>query len=269
MQSQQRPLSLSGAPDGPLVRGSGEAQYDRPAVALLHGFTSGPLSLAEWATALAAAGADVEVPLLPGHGTRWHDLETVTAADWRSAVRETVDGLLASHQQVFVAGLSMGGALALDAAAHRRVAGVVLVNPALRFASPVAPLAWLLKHAVRSVAPIANDIVRPGGDEMAYPRTSVAGVQQVGTVQSAARAGLARIDAPVLAFHSTTDHVVPRSSMASLGRGLRPGLLSVRPLYNSYHVATLDWDAELIHRESVRFMAETTETADAEDSSHV
>ncbi|MGO1885485.1 MAG: alpha/beta hydrolase [Citricoccus sp.] len=250
MDPQQSPQFLSGAPDGTLARGRG-----RTGVALFHGFTSGPVSVTPWARALAAAGADVEVPLLPGHGTRWEDLEEVTATQWRDAARRTVDSLLATHDHVFVAGLSMGGALALDAAAHRRVAGVVVVNPALRFGSPLAPLAGWLKYAVRTVEPIANDTVIPDADEHAYPRTPLAGVQQVGRLQSTVRRELAGITAPVLAFRSTTDHVVPPSSITSLTRGLAPDLLSVRPLENSYHVATLDRDAPVIHAESVEFLS--------------
>ena len=96
---------------------------------------------------------------------------------------------------------------------------------------------------------------RPGVDEQAYPRTPVAAVQQVGALQAAVRAGLPRITAPVLAFRSTTDHVVPHSSMTALRRGLAPGLLTVRPLHNSFHVATLDWDAGVLEDESVRFIA--------------
>jgi carboxylesterase len=252
MNAHQRALSLHGADDGPLAVAGGSGSTG---VVLFHGFTSGPVSVTGWAHALATAGAHVEVPLLPGHGTRWQDLLDVTADEWRATARDTVDHLFAAHDRVVVAGLSMGGALALDAAAHRPVSGVVVVNPALRFASPAAPLARLLKYAVRSVAPIANDAARPGVDEQAYLRTPVAAVQQVGTLQAAARAGLPRITAPVLAFRSSTDRVVPASSMTALGRGLAPGLLSVRPLYNSFHVATLDWDADIIEEESVRFIA--------------
>lgn len=252
MNAHQRALSLHGAHDGPLAAAAGSGSTG---VALFHGFTSGPVSVTGWARALDAAGAHVEVPLLPGHGTRWQDLEDVTADDWRATARDTVDRLLAAHDRVVVAGLSMGGTLALDAAAHRPVSGAVIVNPALRFASPAAPLAGLLKYVVRSVAPIANDAVRPGVDEQAYPRTPVAAVHHVGALQSAVRAALPRITSPVFAFISSTDHVVPRSSLDVLGRRLVPGLLTVRPLYNSRHVATLDWDAEVIEEESVRFIA--------------
>ena len=253
MPVSQQTLSFPGAPIE--RRGQAGMPLASAAVALFHGFTSGPHSVAPWAPALAEAGARVEVPLLPGHGTRWEDLESVQAEELRATARDTVDTLLNQHPDVAVAGLSMGGALALDAAAHRPVIATVVVNPALRFASPLAPLAPALKHLVRSVAPIADDLVRPGVSEHAYPRTPVAAVAQLGRIQAAARRGLPRIDSPVLAFASRTDHVVPARSITALGQGLSPGLLTVRPLYNSFHVATLDWDAPLIHEESVRFIA--------------
>ena len=51
-------------------------------VLLVHGFTGSPASMKPWAQALADEGYAVEVPLLPGHGTRWQDLNKVTWADW-------------------------------------------------------------------------------------------------------------------------------------------------------------------------------------------
>ena len=63
-------------------------------VLLLHGFTGSPASLRPWANHLAGHGYAVEVPLLPGHGTRWQDCNLVTEEDrdavargWRLAGR--------------------------------------------------------------------------------------------------------------------------------------------------------------------------------------
>ena len=52
------PLSADGGPVGALV---------------LHGFTGQPCSVKPWGQHLADAGLAVEVPRLPGHGTRWQD----------------------------------------------------------------------------------------------------------------------------------------------------------------------------------------------------
>lgn len=223
---------------------------DDVAVVLLHGFTSGPASVRAWAEGLAAAGAHVRVPLLPGHGTHWRDLAATRADEIRAAVRAELDDALARHRRVVVGGLSMGGALALDAAAHRPVAAVLVVNPALRFGRPAALAAPVLRHAVPSVAAIAGDIADPDAREVAYDRTPVAGVAELGRIQRAARRGLGRITAPVTVFRSAVDAVVPASSHRTLLRGLRAAPVHVVPLPRSRHVATLDHDLPLIVDES-------------------
>ena len=54
--------------------------------------------------------------------TRW--------SDWASAAEAAYDDLAARCEQVFVAGLSMGGSLAIWLAqAHPDIAGLVVVNP--------------------------------------------------------------------------------------------------------------------------------------------
>lgn len=227
-----------------LAPGSG-AGADR-CVVVLHGFTSGPDSVRAWAEGIAAGGSHVSVPLLPGHGTRWQDLAATGADEIRGAVREAVDRELSRHRHVVVAGISMGGALALDAAAHRPVSAAIVVNPALRFASPLAPLAPALAPFVPSVAPIANDIADPDARELAYPRTPVAGVAAIGRIQRAARRALPRITAPVTVFRSARDAVVPAASHRTLLRGLRRAPVDVVPLPRSRHVATLDYDLPLL-----------------------
>jgi carboxylesterase len=150
----------------------------------------------------------------------------------------------------------MGGTLALRLAAVRGVAGAVVANPALTFADPVARFAGLL-HRVRPTVPaIANDIALPGQDEGAYALTPVAGVHQLGLLMKETRALLPRIDAPVLAYRSAADHVVPDSSIAALRAGLARGgaPLQVSPLPNSYHVATLDHDAGTLFSGTIDFI---------------
>ncbi|MDY6055580.1 alpha/beta hydrolase [Micrococcus sp.] len=225
------------------------------AVLMLHGFTSGPACVRPWAEGLAAGGLRVHAPLLPGHGTRWQDLAATSAHTLRAAVRDELDALLADHEHVVVAGLSMGGALALDAAAHRPVRAVLVVNPALRFGHLLAPAAPLLKHVVASVSSIAGDVAAPGVREAAYERTPVAGVAELGRIQRATRRGLGRITAPVTVFRSAQDAVVPQASHRCLLRGLDSAPVRVVPLPRSRHVATLDYDLPRIVAESLDAVA--------------
>ena len=51
-------------------------------VLLSHGFTGSPASMKPWGQYLADRGYTVRVPRLPGHGTRWQDLNAVGWDDW-------------------------------------------------------------------------------------------------------------------------------------------------------------------------------------------
>ena len=151
----------------------------RTGVLISHGFTGSPWAVREWAASLADAGFAVRAPLLPGHGTSWQELARIHWRDWHAALDAAYLDLAGDCEQVIVAGLSMGGALALRIAATRPVAGAVVVNPGLIIDDRRAPLAGILKFVVKSTPAIANDILKEGIDEGAYPRTPVAAAYEL------------------------------------------------------------------------------------------
>ena len=77
-----------------VARGQFVAGTSGVGVLLIHGFTSNPACLGDWGKTLQDAGHTVSMPLLPGHGTRWQDLESVTVDDWCQAVENAYDCLL-------------------------------------------------------------------------------------------------------------------------------------------------------------------------------
>ncbi len=224
---------------------------------LIHGFTGSPFSLKPWAAELAAAGYRVSLPRLPGHGTSWQELNQIHWSDWYHCVRRDFEALRTQCDHVFIGGLSMGGSLALRLAADhpQDVAGLVLVNPAVVSADPLFGLAGLLKSVVRSVAGISSDIAKPGVSEHGYDRTPVAAVQTMGDLWRGVIADLPRVEAPLLLFRSLTDHVVPARSSGLILHRVSSRTKVERVLPNSYHVATLDWDADLVFAESRDFVA--------------
>ena len=226
----------------------------RTGVVVSHGFTGSPHGVRDWAQSLAAAGFAVRMPLLPGHGTSWQELARTRWQDWHTALDGAYAELAAECDYVFVAGLSMGGALALRIAATRPVAGVVVVNPGLVIDDPRAPLAGVLKFVLKSTPAIANDILKAGMDEGAYPRTPVAAAHELNKMFKDTVRLLPRITAPVRVYRSAVDHVVSETSMAALRRGLVHAPLEVIRLQNSYHVATMDNDAPEIFRGTAEFI---------------
>jgi carboxylesterase len=245
---------MTGLPDHTPFSSPVTGDGARIGVVLSHGFTGSPHGLRAWAQSLADAGFAVRMPLLPGHGTSWQDLARTRWSQWHGALDDAYLDLDSRCDHVFVAGLSMGGALALRIAATRPVAGVIVVNPGLVIDDPRAPLAGILKLVLKSTPAIANDILKPGMDEGAYPRTPVAAAHELNKMFKDTIRLLPRITAPVRVFRSTVDHVVSDTSVAALRRGLTNAPMTLTTLENSYHVATLDNDADEIFRESADFI---------------
>lgn len=232
----------------------GHGPNARVGIAICHGFTGSPLSILPWAEFLAGRGFAVSVPLLPGHGTRWQDLARTGWRDWHSTFEKAYLDLAANTDDCYVAGLSMGGAVALLTAARHNVSGVAVVNPGLSFYDRRVRVIGLLKYFQRTTLPIEeeNPTSTPTEDGD-YSVTPLAAVHQLKRLFAAAVRGLPRVTAPVLVFKSRNDIVVPPTSLAMIRKRLGSAALDVVALENSGHVATLDVDAAEIFEASARF----------------
>jgi carboxylesterase len=153
-------------------------------------------------------------------------------------------------------GLSMGGCLALRLAELRgeAVRGLVLVNPSITADTKLFMLAPVLKLLVPSLKGIASDISKPGVTETGYDRVPVKAAATLPRLWRITQQHLTELTQPILVFRSATDHVVGPASMKLLQNAVPGGQLEVRELANSYHVATLDNDAEAIFAGSLEFV---------------
>lgn len=228
---------------------------DSRGVLLCHGFTGTPQSLRPWANHLARAGLSVELPLLPGHGTTWRDMAKTSPDDWYAELERALNELSSRCDEVSIMGLSLGGCLALRLAQrHPEVRALVLVNPSLQVDNKLLYIAPALRAVVPSVPGIVNDIKKPGMQEIGYARTPVRAAAHLPRLYAETCRNLAAINQPVLVFHSTEDHVVGPRSLEVLRNGIRAELLTVRECEDSFHVATLDNDADMIFRSSLEFV---------------
>jgi carboxylesterase len=235
------PFSASGGASGVLV---------------LHGFTGNPQSMRPLAEALAAVGYAVELPLLPGHGTAIEDMVPTRWVDWSAAAEAAYGALAASCEKVAVVALSMGGTLAgWLAERHPEIAGLALVNP---FIDPPAEsfrdmLRGMLESGVTVAPGVGSDIAKDGAQELAYPGSPIEAVLSLFEGIDEVAAGLEHIACPVLLLSSREDHVVPSSSGDVLVAGVAGPIERVW-LEKSYHVATLDYDADEITTRVLAFI---------------
>lgn len=235
------PYSAGGGPLGVLV---------------LHGFTGNPASLRSLAEALARAGFSVELPRLPGHGTTVEDLMTTGWADWSDAALSAYDGLAGRCEHVAIVGLSMGGGLEAFVAEQRpEVAGCVFINP---FVKPPEPLLidglnQMLEAGIDSFESIGSDINKEGAVEASYGATPLACAKSLFEGIAQVYADLAKITAPSLVLQSREDHVVTKDNGDDLV-AMVSGPIERIWLEDSYHVATMDNDQELVETATISFV---------------
>ncbi|MCF8528098.1 MAG: alpha/beta fold hydrolase [Candidatus Nanopelagicales bacterium] len=229
-------------------------------VLVLHGFTGSPKSVTPWGRALAEQGWAVSVPLLPGHGTRWQDMNQTTWQDWYHEAERALRDLRSTCDTVFVMGLSMGGSLALKLAEEHGddIRGLALVNPAVHTERPDRFLLPILHHIIGGFPGISNDIAKPGQDEGAYDRIPLKAAHSLSQMWRDVKADLPRISTPLLLFRSAEDHVVEPSNAAWILDHVSSDDVAEVVLPDSYHVATLDYDAEIIVRDSIDFVRRLT-----------
>lgn len=226
------------------------------AVLLVHGFTGSPHSLLGAAKYFEAHGFDVALPRLPGHGTTLGDLLEKTFDDWYATVAEVACSIRSKCSTVDLFGLSMGGAMALklcqDVSGLRRV---VLVNPLIEppAASFIKLLESILGAGFETAPGISSDIAKPGIQELGYSETPIRAALSLFRALPDIQDRLGDVENEILLYSSRRDHVVPRSSGDLLASSLTSAKLERVWLERSYHVATLDYDAELINQMSLEF----------------
>lgn len=243
--------------DSPIMEGAEPFSADggRDGVLVLHGFTGNPQSMRPLAQAFAAAGFTVELPLLPGHGTKVEDMLGTGWEDWSAAAEAAYAELTSRCDRVLVAGLSMGGALTCWLASrHPEIVAIVLVNPVVEpVADSFIEVVEGIKATGATVMPgIGSDIAKPGSVEYAYKDTPLDPALSMFAAVADLSTRLSEIRCPVLLFSSPQDHVVPPSNGDFLVEHVA-GPVERVTCERSYHVATLDYDAEEIETRSVEF----------------
>jgi carboxylesterase len=236
------------------IRGNGPE--GKIGILLVHGFTGSPASMRSWGEFFGARGYTVRVPRLPGHGTEWTDLNNVTWTEWPAKAAEELVELHKTCDKVFIFGLSMGGGTSLHLAAHHgdMISGIVLVNPMIHIPGIAIKFAPLMSKFRSGLPSVGNDIKRPGVTEWAYEVLPTKGVVQLARLLKSSRSTLPLIKAPLLLFHSAEDHVLPVSNTEIIMNEIGSSQKQRVELLNSYHVATIDYDADFIFENSLLFV---------------
>jgi len=193
----------------------------------LHGLTASPFEVLWLGEYLAERGMMVCGPRLAGHGVDPALMHRVRWQDWYLTALDGYHLLRRYCDQVFVAGLSMGGLTALYLASQEAVAGVIAMAPAYRINGKNLWRAHLLRYTPITVGKSAQEADplhqyvlqqqaarhQPQTGRVSYYEFAPTGVSELIRYQKAADDVIANITAPVLLMFADRDDTVPLSTL--------------------------------------------------------
>jgi esterase/lipase/1-acyl-sn-glycerol-3-phosphate acyltransferase len=185
-------------------------------IVLSHGYLAAPAEVLLLGQYLYRLGFSVYLPRLRGHGTAPEQLAFVTAEDWQRSYLRAVTIMKNTCQHVIVGGFSMGGLLALDAAAlHPSVMGCFSISPCLKLMDPAArmvPAVVTWNHIMESIhlpgATYRHFDNNPENPETNYPVNYLAGVHQLERLIERVNQHIPHIITPTLVVQADHDPVV-------------------------------------------------------------
>lgn len=220
-------------------------------VLLLHGFSGSPYEMTYIGQELAKAGFNVECPRLSGHGTVWQDMNRVRYTDWIRDAEYALRNLGERAKKIYIAGISMGGALALHLASHHPdVKGLFLVNPVIFLKGFQSKLLFigrfLLPYKEKKKDKGNRRHIKDRSIKLVnYDVLPTKGAYQMKKLVAFVRKDIKNVFQPVTVFRSRDDSQLFRNVKFIIKNvsALDPQLIW---LENSYHVATMDFDRKFI-----------------------
>ncbi|UCE86550.1 MAG: alpha/beta fold hydrolase [Deltaproteobacteria bacterium] len=238
------------------------APFDLPgdgnaAALCLHGLTGTPYEVRPLGEALAAHGVAARGPALPGHNETPERLARVGHEEWLACARANLRELSDRYERVFVAGVSLGGLIALWIASEERVDALVTIGTPLELSRPVRWLVPWVKY-LRGFAPkpAGSDIRDPEARARhpSYPRMPLRSVHELVKLQRRVRGRLSRVTAPIFVAHGALDRTASPADAARIHASVASERRRLRSFERSGHVVTVDHDGPELIRDAVDFL---------------
>jgi len=193
-------------------------------VLLIHGFTGTPKEMRWMGEYLNREYGFTCLGIrLMGHATQAKDMIRSNYTDWIASVEDGYHMLAGACEHVYLAGLSMGGVLTLQAAVKLPVRG------AIAMAAPYAfPNDWRLPHTelLSKFMPFIRKNEKHPGDgwfgeawkdfHITYEMDPVRSIGQLNLLLGEMRAALPNIKIPTLLIYSRDDKYLPLGSLYCL-----------------------------------------------------
>lgn len=250
---------------------------NKRAVLLLHGLTGTPLELRWMAKDFSKAEYDVYYPVLPGHCSTMEELKKTKWQDLYNFSKEFYLNLKAKYEEVFVAGLCVGGMLGLmlgfefqDIPAIASWSPVMGIDgwaiPWYRFLLPLGlytPLKHIYYWKEKEPYGIKNEAMRKkimsmmfnekSNEAMAYDKIPAPIILELKKMGRYIKKHIKNLRAPLLIIHSKEDDLSSIKGAKFVYENASSSNKKFIELSNSYHIITMDNEKDIVSKETIDF----------------
>ncbi|OGO16581.1 MAG: hypothetical protein A2Z14_11475 [Chloroflexi bacterium RBG_16_48_8] len=246
-----------------IVQDEGEPfffQGGRTGCLLIHGATGTPKEMRWLGEYLASQGHTVLGCRLFGHATKQQDLLRARWFDWFTSVEDAYHILSGSCDQIFIAGVSLGGLLSLLFASQFPVTGLIGYSTPYSMPEKIAVV-------LRPVLPLISKVWRyfPKGepdwhdielhkDHLEYPSYPIRVATELHLIIDEVQKVLPSITVPVLIIHSKKDASVPYQHAEKIYKALGSQDKEIIWLENSGHNVTRDTERQKVFLATADFI---------------
>lgn len=223
-------------------------------VLLIHGYTGTPAEMRLLGDYLQQEGYTVLGVRLPGHGTEPWALNEIQWQNWYEEVEKGFYRLQQYCSEVMVAGLSMGGLLAMVTAAKLPVTKAVFMAAPIYVQDWRAPLLPLLKHFIPYLKKKKRNYFTAEKYNIAYNVMPVKPLSSLfALIKLCKNEILPQITIPCLVMQSTKEHTVKPCSASYIYEHLGSKRKELVWYHQSGHILTLDIEREDVFKKISEF----------------
>ena len=159
-------------------------------------------------------GYTINVPLLPGFGTKPEDLKNISIEDWKSALDEELTILKNKCNRICVGGHSMGGILTLILTANYNLDAIFTISAPRGIQTPLIHLVPFFKIFVKYHKTNSEQLKKDtNGKWIGYDKIPVNIGIKVKKLMKEMKECLPKVKCPTLLFQGRLDSKIKRKSM--------------------------------------------------------
>jgi len=224
---------------------------------LVHGFTGTPKEMRLMGDYLNKNKITTIGVRLAGHATQISDMIRTQWRDWFISVEDGINLLSDFCDNIFIAGLSMGGILALMAASRYDINGAIAMSTPYKISND-----WRTKFAKQLsvftpfIKKEQSDTVdqKTSKNHMDYSMYPTRSIAELYDLIETLHISIDQIYVPVLLINSIKDKTAPPSHAEKYRLKIPSNYFEALTLENSGHVITEDIEREIVFNAALNFI---------------